>query len=203
MSFTPCVFPLVPVVVGFIGIKAGTTRLRGFFLSLTYVTGVALTYSALGVIATSTGRIFGMISSHPVTFIAAGCVIVFFGLSMLEVFHIPFVQLVKLPDVKDRGYASVFILGIVSGFIVGPCTAPALGAILVYLTTTKNILYGAIVLLSFAYGMGLILILAGTFSAVLANLPRSGKWMRYIQGLGALVLIGMGVILVITGIRRI
>jgi thiol:disulfide interchange protein DsbD len=202
VSFTPCVFPLVPVVVGFIGIKAGTTRLRGFLLSLAYVTGVAVTYSVLGLIASLTGRVFGMISTHPVTVIAAGVIIVFFGFFMLDVIHLPIPQFIKLPSTRSRGYGSVFILGLTSGLIVGPCTAPALGAILVYLATKQNILYGTTVLVSFAYGLGLILILAGTFSSLLINLPKSGKWLRSVQIIGALILIGMGITLVITGIRR-
>ena len=86
--------------------------------------------------------------------------------------------------------------------LVSPCVTPVLGTILVYLTTKKNILYGMTLLLSFAYGMGLILILLGTFSAVLLSLPKSGKWMVYIKNFAAFVLIGMGIFLVFNGVRR-
>ena len=202
VSFTPCVFPLVPVVIGFIGIRAGTSRLHGFLLSLTYVTGVALTYAALGMAASLTGRIFGTISTHPVTVISAGVIVIFFGLSMLEIFHVWIPHFIKLHAARDKGFWGIFFLGLTSGLVVGPCTAPALGAILVYLAMKKNIVYGGTVLLSFAYGMGLVLILAGTFSSFLINLPKSGKWLRYIQTIGALLLIGVGIALIITGIRR-
>ena len=202
VSFTPCVFPLIPVIVGYIGIKAGTTRLRGFFLSLTYVTGIAVTYSALGLLASLTGKIFGFISSHPVTYMAAGGIVIFFGLSMLDIFNIPIPRLFSLPVLKKKNYFSVFVLGLASGLIIGPCTAPALGAILLYLATKKNVAYGVTVLFSFAYGMGLTLVLAGTFSSLLVNLPKSGRWMLYVQRIGAVILIGMGVFLIFTGIGR-
>ncbi len=78
ISFTPCVYPLIPVVIGYIGIKAGTTKFRGFSLSLTYVTGIAVTYSLLGLFASLTGRLFGAISSAPLTYIIVGLVLIFF-----------------------------------------------------------------------------------------------------------------------------
>lgn len=203
MSFTPCVYPLIPVVIGFIGIRAGTSRFRGFTLSLTYVSGVAITYSILGIFASLTGRLFGLISSYPVTNIFVGAVIFFFGLSMSGLFVLPLPRLFKLPAIKERNHFSVLLLGLSSGLIVGPCTAPALGAILIYLATKKNILYGATLLLSFAYGMGLVLILAGTFSPMLVNLPKSGKWLEYIKIAASLALMVMGAYFIIVGIRRI
>lgn len=202
ISFTPCVYPLIPVVIGYIGIKAGTTKFRGFSLSLTYVTGIAVTYSLLGLFASLTGRLFGAISSAPLTYIIVGLVLIFFGLSMLEVFNLALPRLIRLPVLKERNYFSIFLLGLSSGLIIGPCTAPALGAILVYLATKKNVAYGMTVLFSFAFGMGLVLILAGTFGSILVNLPKAGKWLVYIKRLGAVILIGAGLFFIFTGIRR-
>jgi thiol:disulfide interchange protein DsbD len=203
ISFTPCVYPLIPVIVGYIGIKAGTTKLRGFLLSLTYVTGVAVTYSVLGLIASLTGKIFGVISSHPITYILVGLIVIIFGLSLLDLFNIPIPHLVRLAQMKEKNYLSIFLLGLSSGLIIGPCTAPALGAILVYLATKRNILYGTTLLVCFAYGMGLVLVLAGTFSSVLVNLPKSGKWLIYIKRLAAIILTGIGIYFIFIGIRRI
>ena len=202
ISFTPCVYPLIPVVIGYIGIKAGTTKLKGLTLSLAYVSGVAVTYSLLGLVASLTGRLFGAISAHPVTYILVGSAVILFGLSMLELFSLQIPRVIKLPAFKEKNYLTTFLLGAVSGFIIGPCTAPALGAILVYLATKKNIAYGMTVLFSFAYGMGLTLILAGTFSPILLNFPKSGRWLVYVKRLGAMVLIGIGVFFIVTGIRR-
>jgi thiol:disulfide interchange protein DsbD len=202
VSFTPCVYPLIPVIIGYIGIKAGTTKFRGFSLSLTYVTGVAITYSLLGLFASLTGKLFGIISSAGLTYIIVGSVIIFFGLSMLEVFSLPLPRLMRLPVLKEKNYFSTFLLGLSSGLIIGPCTAPALGAILVYLAAKKNLAYGMTLLFSFAYGMGLVLILAGTFGSILVNLPKTGKWLVHIKRLGAATLIGAGLFFIFTGIRR-
>ena len=177
LSFTPCVYPLIPISAGFIGVSAAGSKLKGLFLSLVYVTGVAITYSILGLIASLTGKFLGAISANPVTHIVAGVIIILFGLSMLDIFRIPLPAIIKLPKVKKGNYFSVFFLGLSSGLLVSPCVTPVLGAILAYLTTKKNILYGMALLFSFAYGMGLILILLGTFSTVLLSLPKSGKWM--------------------------
>jgi len=86
--------------------------------------------------------------------------------------------------------------------IISPCLTPVLGSILLYLTTKKSVLYGFTLLLSFAYGMGLVLILAGTFSAVLVNLPKSGRWLAYIKRFCASILIIVGIYYIFTAIRR-
>lgn len=202
ISFTPCVYPLIPVSASYIGAKASGSRLKGFILSFAYVSGIAVTYSILGIIASLTGKIFGTISSHPLIYITTGIIIIVFGLLMLGVFVISLPSKIKLPQVKKQNYFSAFLLGLASGLIVGPCTTPALGAILLYLTTQKNILYGATLLFTFAYGMGLLLILIGTFSSVLTGLPKSGRWQAYIEKIGAIILISLGVYFIYTGIRR-
>jgi thiol:disulfide interchange protein DsbD len=202
ISFTPCVYPLIPVSIGYIGVKSSGSKFQGLILSLIYVTGIAVTYSALGLLASLTGTLFGRVSSSPLTYIFAGSVIVVFGLSMLDLFIIPLPNIIKLPGLKKENYLSTFILGLSSGLIVSPCLSPVLGSILVYLATKKNLLYGATLLFSFAYGMGLVLVLAGTFSAVLVNLPESGKWMLYVKRLFSFLLIGIGIYFIFTGLRR-
>ncbi len=202
LSFTPCVYPLIPITAGYIGVTAAGSKRKGFVLSLTYVTGIALTYSVLGLVASLTGTVFGRVSTHPLTYFLVGGIIILFGVSMLDLFTIPLPQFIKLPGPKKQNYLSAFFFGLSSGLVVSPCLTPALFSILLYLTTKKNMLYGVTLLLSFAYGIGLILILTGTFSTILLSLPKSGKWMVYLKKLSALVLIGMGVYFITLSIRR-
>lgn len=202
LSFTPCVYPLIPISAGYIGIRAGGSKLKGFVLSLLYVTGTSVTYSLLGLCASLSGKIFGAISAHPITYILAGIAIIIFGVSMFDVFEIPLLNIVKLSHTQSQGYFSAFLLGLSSGLVISPCLSPVLGTILLYLATKKHILYGMTLLFTFAYGMGLVLILVGTFSAILLALPASGKWMVYIKKLSALVLIGMGIYFIFMGITR-
>jgi len=203
ISLTPCVYPLIPITAGYIGVNAASSKLKGLFLSLVYVTGMALTFSALGLIASLTGKIFGVISSHPVTYIAVGIVILIFGLSMLDVLNLILPSFFRLPGLKKGDYFSTFILGLASGLIVGPCLTPALGAILAYLTTKQNIFYGATLLFVFAYGMGVIFILAGTFGGLLLGYPKLNNWMVYIKKFIGVVIITVGIYFIITGIGRI
>ena len=202
LSFTPCVYPLIPISAGFIGIRAAGSKIKGLVLSLIYVTGVAIIYSLLGLIASLTGKFLGAISTHPITSIFVGVIIIVFGLSLFDKFSISLPNIIKLPTIKKGDYFSTFLLGLTSGLIISPCISPVLGAILVYLSTKKNLLYGMTLLLSFAYGMGLVLILSGTFSSILLGLPKSGKWLILIKRLFALLLIATGIYFIFNGIRR-
>lgn len=192
MSFTPCVYPLLPVTVGYIGARSSGSKLRGFILSVIYVTGVAITYSVLGLIAALTGRLFGLIAVHPISHIIAGIVFIIFGIALLDVFNISLPEVSLQNRIKLSGFFSVFILGLVSGLVVGPCTAPALGAILIYIGSRQNIIYGMSLMFTFAYGVGTVLILAGTFSGLLVNLPKSGPWLVKIKKVCGLILILAG-----------
>jgi len=201
ISFTPCVYPLIPVSVSYISVTSNS-KPKGFILSLIYVTGIAFIYSILGLVASLTGEIFGSISNHPVTYLGVGAVIVIFGLSMMGLFHISFGSNFGRPVFKKKGYFSIFILGITSGFIISPCLTPVLGSILSYLATRKNIFYGMSLLAVFAYGMGLIFILSGTFAGIMVNLPKSGKWMVYFKKAAGIILVSIGAYFIYIGIRR-
>lgn len=193
VSFSPCVYPLVPITLGFIGVKAGSSRLRGFRLSLIYVLGLAITYSMLGLIASLTGRLFGQISTHPLSFFIIGNACIIAGLSFFDIINIGFTGLRLQNKIKMKGdFLSVFLLGLVSGLAVGPCIAPALGTILLYVAAKQNVFYGASLLFAFAYGMGVLLILTGTFSALFVNLSRSEIYLARLKKLSGFILLGIG-----------
>jgi len=199
LSFTPCVYPLIPITASLIGLKSAGGKQRAFLLSFTYVTGIAITYSLLGLAASLTGTLFGQISTHPLTYILVGILMAFFGLFLLDLFNLRLPNFIPLPTFKQHNYFSVFILGLSSGLVISPCVTPVLAGILSYLTLKKTVLYGMTLLLSFAYGMGLLLILAGTFGSLLLNLPKSGEWLIYIKRIYAIILMGMGIYFIFKG----
>ena len=91
---------------------------------------------------------------------------------------------------NKKGFLNSFLIGMVSGVVIGPCTAPALGVLLGYVAVKTNVLLGMGLLFVFAFGMGTLLIIIGTFAGVIAALPKSGAWMTKIKFISGLILIG-------------
>ena len=189
MSFTPCAYPLLPVTVAVVaGANVNGSRLSGFLLSLIYVFGLALSYSLLAVAAILTGRVFGSLQSNPWVFLAVGNIVLFFALVMLDVIHFPIFN-IGSAGARPKNHWALFLMGAASGFVVGPCTAPILGTLLLYITSKQNIFFGMSLLFVFAFGLGTVMILAGTFSGFLSAMPRSGKWMFFVKKAAGAVLI--------------
>jgi cytochrome c-type biogenesis protein len=200
ISFTPCVYPVIPIQLGFIGGQTASAQAsgvraswRGFILSVLFVTGMAIVYAALGAFASLTGSLFGIWASSPWTYAVVGNVILLMALSTLDVIRLPAPRLLANwnPRRKGKGYVSALLIGASSGLIVGPCTAPALGAALAYVGAQGNVLFGTTVLFVFAIGMGALMIALGAFGGALTALPRSGEWMVKVKkGFGfAMILI--------------
>jgi thiol:disulfide interchange protein DsbD len=187
-SLTPCVYPMIPITAGVIGhANIGGTKLRGFLLSLIYVLGMALTYSALGVFAAATGRFFGTVSSSPWTMLLVGNLILLFGLGMLDVFQMP--TFAGRLASRRLGLVGIFLAGVTSALVAGPCTTPVLGTLLAYTASSRSLALGGLLLFVFSLGMGALLLGVGTFSSFLSALPRSGAWMGKIKkGMGFMML---------------
>lgn len=200
VGFTPCVYPVIPILVAYVGGKAGNSRTTGFIMSGTYVLGMAIVYTLLGGFAALSGMVFGQIQANPwVHFIAAN-ICILFGMSMLDVFHLPLSLqgvLDKVRPARASGLAGCFFLGATSGFLVGPCTTPILAVLLMLVAGGGNVPLGMGLLFVFALGMGTLLMIVGTFAGLAAALPRSGNWLNLIQKAGGIILIGIGEYLLI------
>ena len=191
-SLTPCVFPMIPITMVVIGAKGGG-KAKGFSLAMALVLGMAVTYTTLGVVAARTGAAFGTFAQKPAFLIPVAVIFGLFALSLFGAFEI------SLPDVLQqklqgggsrKGYAGAFMVGLLLGPLSAPCVGPVIGTVLLAIALKGDVLLGAAELFTFALGMGVLFLIAGTFTAAL---PRSGEWLVRLKQLMGLVVLGFAV----------
>jgi len=191
-SLTPCVYPVYPVTITYIGGSAGGDRRRALGLSLVYVFGLAVVYTALGVTAAVLGKTFGSSWQSPWVFGGIGLVLIAFGLSMFDLFTISLpsrLSGLQGTGVRRGGYLGALLIGVAAAFVTAPCTAPVLGALLLFVAGAQNVIWGGFLLFVFALGIGLLLLLLGVFAGLLTSLPRPGRWMNGVKwGFGTLMI---------------
>jgi len=193
VSFTPCVYPMIPITLSIIGARSANQRpLLGFLRSFVFVLGLATVYSLLGYAGAKSGKLLGFLLQNK-WFL--GFLLVFFlamGLSMLGLFEIqmPPALASRLQGKATRGgFVGAFLLGMITGVIASPCGSPVLFSILTLATQSGQELVGISLLFFYALGIGLLFMLLGTFPAFLKVMPKSGDWMEDIRTfLGALLI---------------
>lgn len=185
---------MLPITLGVIGAKNTKNTFQSFTLSITYVLGIAITYSILGVIAAMTGSLFGSLLQNPFVIFSIASLFILMGFSMLDVFYVQVpssiqTKLSSLSDTQKKGsYLGVGLMGLISGLIATPCVGPVVVTILTYVAQTKNIFLGFWLLFFFAIGMGLILIIFGTFSNRIIKMPKAGAWTETVKKVLALLM---------------
>jgi thiol:disulfide interchange protein DsbD len=181
-GFTPCTYPVLPIVVSFLGHQAAKSRQRIFTLALTYVVGLSLIYGLLGVIAIFSGRMFGFWAGNKWLYILVGNICLFAGFVMLEWVKIPaFLIPWRFSTSRGSGMAGAFVMGVTSALVVGPCTTPILGVLFSVAATAGDLLQSLILVLSFSFGMGFPILVLGAFTGLVARIPRSGSWLVNVQ----------------------
>lgn len=204
-SFTPCIYPMIPITVGFVGGASEQSVRNGCFLSSLYVLGMSLVYTVLGIFASLTGRIFGAMTNSTGWYLALGFVMVVSALWMMDVIEFdPNVWISRFKSHKPRGVhhaphhtpqstrMGALVLGASSGFIAAPCTTPVLTTILSYIATQQSVVLGALLMFTFALGLGTILVVIGTFTGAVKILPKSGKWMQTVKLVSGLLILALG-----------
>src|SRR3989338_7520645 len=133
-SLTPCVYPMIPITVGFIGSRAKSHR-HAVELSVVYVFGMAIMYTLLGILASLTGKVFGYMTVTTPVYVGVGIIILFFGCVEMGWVKLSFPG--WFTSVGTRGHGGAFMMGFTSGLVAAPCTVPILGIILTYIATQQ------------------------------------------------------------------
>jgi cytochrome c-type biogenesis protein len=199
-SLTPCVYPMIPITAAIVGgtqTGEGATkgsRFRPVGLTLVYVAGLSLVYSALGVFAGMTGTLFGSVSTNPWLYFAMANLLLVAALSMLDVLPVRVPQWIlgRAANTGTAGrYSGALLMGAMSGLVAAPCSAPVMAVVLTWVSTTKSATLGFLYLFVFSLGMCSILVAVGLSSGALARLPRAGMWMVWVKRVFALLMIGV------------
>ena len=178
LNLTPCVYPMIPITVGFFGTQSDGRMSRTLTLGLCYMLGLALVYSALGLFAALTGTLFGSaLQSRWVTGIVA-LILGAFALSMLGVFTIQPPMWLMSRGGSKKGAWGALGMGAMLGVVAAPCVGPFVGALLAYVTAQQQVALGFALLFALSIGLGLPYLVLGAFSGSVKALPRSGKWME-------------------------
>ena len=199
-SLTPCIYPMIPITAAIVGgtsVSEGTARRskwRPVALTLAYVVGLALVYSALGLFAGMTGTLFGSVSTNPWLYFAMANVLLLAALAMLDVLpvRVPRTTLEWASRTGSAGRLSgAFTMGALSGLVAAPCSAPVMAAVLTWVASTKSAALGFVDLFVFSLGMCTLLVVVGVSSGEIVRLPRAGTWMLWVKRLFALVMVGV------------
>lgn len=200
IAFTPCVLPMYPLISGIV--LGGRERLstgRALALAFVYVQGMALTYTALGLIVAAAGLQFQAALQHPYVLIGLSMLFIVLALSMFGLFTLQLpsslqTRLTLMSNRQQGGSAGgVFAMGAIAGLICSPCTTAPLSAILLYIAQSGDLWLGGGTLYLYALGMGLPLILITVFGNRL--LPKSGPWMESVKTAFGFVILALPVFL--------
>jgi thioredoxin:protein disulfide reductase len=196
LAFTPCVLPMVPILSGIIaGGGAHTTTGRAFALSVTYVLGMALTYTAAGIVGAAMGHEVQALFQQWWVLALFAAVFVAMALSMFGLFTVqmPAVIQTRLASVSNRQSAGTFggvaVMGALSALIVTTCVGPALVAALLVISQTGQMVRGGAALFAMSIGMGTPLLIVGASAGKL--LPRAGAWMDFVKKLFGVMMLAV------------
>ena len=194
-SLTPCIYPMIPITMGILQSQASKSVWRNFILSTSYVAGIATVYAVLGYLAATTSLILGQWLANPWFIFFLILLFLYLAFSMFGFYEIYIPRfMTKGSNIKSNGSVLyTFLFGAISGTATSPCLTPALAILLGYVAKRGNPLIGFATLFTFSFGMGLLLIIIGTFSNSITTLPRAGAWMNEIKKFFGFLLIGVSV----------
>lgn len=201
LAFTPCVFPMFPILSGIIANRGqNVTKMHGFILALAYVLGMAITYAIAGVAAGLSGSMLSTALQNAWVLGTFAVIFVLLSFSMFGFYdlQLPGTLQTKLSEeasqLKGGQLTGVFGMGALSALIVGPCVAAPLAGALLYISQTRDVVLGGSALFMMALGMGVPLLILGASAGAL--LPKTGAWMESVKKFFGVLLLGVAIWLI-------
>jgi thioredoxin:protein disulfide reductase len=187
LNLTPCVFPMIPITVGFFSMQSDGRRSRRFALSAAYVAGLVLMYSALGVLAAFSGKMFGSWLQHPAVLIGLALLMLVLASSMFGLWEMSVPQFIARRSAGRAGVAGAVTMGLFVGIVAAPCVGPVIVALFTLVAAIGKPAVGFIMFAALAFGLGFPYLIA------LNALPKPGEWMVQVKKAMGFVLIAMAV----------
>lgn len=197
LAFTPCIFPMIPILSGIIAGYGNTSSRKAFFLSLTYVMAGAIAYAVIGFVFGFFGQNLQTVLQNPIAIGLMSVLFVALALSMFGFYDLQLPNSIqsRLSEISNKQESGSFIgaaiMGFVSTLIVGPCAGPVIAGALTYIAQSKDALLGAAALFSMGVGIGVPLLLIGTSAGHL--LPRAGAWMDTVKAVFGIIMLGIAI----------
>lgn len=194
LNLTPCVYPLIPITVGYFGGQSEGSTKKLFLLGSLYVLGMALTYSIIGVVTSLSGSLFGALLQNTYVIIGISLLFVILSLSQFGVyeFKLPDSLVMKAGGAKS-GVFGAFFMGLTMGIVAAPCIGPFVIGLVTYVAAKGDPFYGFLMFFVLALGLGLPYLILALFSGKIKKLPRAGDWMEGVKHIFGFLLLGMAI----------
>jgi len=187
LAFTPCVYPMVPVTVGYFSTQGESRTRRVVLLAAVYVLGLALTYSVLGAVAATTGKMFGTAMQSPFVTVGIAAILVALALSMFGLYELQAPSFIQSRASGKSGVAGALVMGLIFGVVAAPCVGPVVLGLMTYVASLGSPLMGFALFFVLALGIGTPLFALAAFSA---KLPLPGMWMVAVKKAAGFLLLG-------------
>ena len=191
LNLTPCVYPLIPITIGFFSAQRSTSHTRTWRLAVAYVLGMAVTYSALGVTAALTGRLFGAALQSPAVTVGVVLVMLALATSMFGLWELRVPAWATRTSGGRSGLSGALVMGLVVGVVAAPCIGPFVLGLLTYVGQRQDPVLGFGLFFTLALGLGVPYLVLGVSTKAIERLPNSGAWMLGIRQLFGVLLVAL------------
>jgi thiol:disulfide interchange protein DsbD len=193
LNLTPCVYPLIPITVGFFSEQAKERSGGTFSLAVVYVLGMAVVYSVLGVTAALTGRLFGTALQSPIVIGVIVAVLLALAASMFGLWELKVPGWAMRASGGRSGHLGALLMGFVVGFVAAPCIGQFVLGLLTFVGQRGDPVLGFVLFFTLAMGLGLPYVILGTFTGAINSMPASGAWMIGVRKVFGVLLVALAV----------